>query len=427
MPKQLLTTSVISSTNCPCHLRKIDLFDTQTKGLVLEIRISGGKTFYLRYQDSRGKTRQLKLADSKDVSLAQARKLADRARNKIAMGDDPGEQKTAHRKAPTFGEFAKTNYMPYVQGYKRSWQSDDSYLRNHLLPFFGKKYLDEISKHDVIGFQQGMRSKKYAPGTCNRCLILLRYMFNLAIRWETPGVSRNPSKDVPLYEDPNKKERFLTQGETSVLFEAVRRSDNVMLEYIIPMLLLTGARKREVLDAKWEDFDLQRKQWRIPETKLGRPRHVPLSDGVLRLLGSIPHNDCPWVFANPKTKKPYVSIFYAWDTARKHAGLQDVRIHDLRHSFASFLVNSGRTLYEVQKILGHTQVKTTQRYAHLSQETLLDAANAAVNAVGEAFASVVTPGAPRHGQRAGQPGAAGDASVEPLLARREEIGNRILA
>jgi len=388
MPKHLLTPSVVSSTVCPAHQTKIDLFDTQTKGLVLEIRISGGKTFYLRYQDSRAKTRQLKLADAKDVSLAQVRQLADRARNKIAMGDDPSEQKAVLRKIPTFAAFSQTSYLPYAKSYKRSWSSDDSYLRNHLLPAFGKKYLDEVTKSDVISFQQGMRTKRYAEGTCNRCLILLRYMFNLALRWETPGVTKNPTKDVPLFEDPNKKERYLTQEESRLLFEAVRNSDNVMLQYIIPMLLLTGARKREVLDAQWEDFDFLQKLWRIPETKLGRPRYVPLSDGVLKLLASMPRNDCPWAFANPKTKKPYVSIFCSWNTARKQAGLQDVRIHDLRHSFASFLVNSGRTLYEVQKILGHTQVKTTQRYAHLSQETLIDAANSAATAAGINFMDV---------------------------------------
>lgn len=116
---------------------------------------------------------------------------------------------------------------------------------------------------------------------------------------------------------------------------------------------------------------------------------MPLSDGVLRLLATTPHDDCPWAFANPKTRKPYKSFFYSWDTARKQAGLADVRIHDLRHSFASFLVNAGRSLYEVQKILGHTQVKATQRYAHLSQDTLIDAANAATNATGSAFAPPV--------------------------------------
>jgi integrase len=210
---------------------------------------------------------------------------------------------------------------------------------------------------------------------------------NLAVRWEIPGVTANPTKDVPLFEDPNKKERYLSQEEAQRLYVAVRQSDNPMLQFIVPMLILTGARKREVLDSKWEDFDLARRQWRIPVTKTGKPRHVPLSDGVLRLLAAVPHyDDCPWVFANPKTRKPYVSFFSSWDTARKQAGLADVRIHDLRHSFASFLVNAGRSLYEVQKILGHTQVKTTQRYAHLSQDTLIDAANEVSKAVPFALA-----------------------------------------
>jgi integrase len=141
------------------------------------------------------------------------------------------------------------------------------------------------------------------------------------------------------------------------------------------MLILTGARKREVLDCKWEEFDLARKQWRISVTKAGKPRYVPLSDGVIQMLATMPHGDSAWVFANPKTRKPYKTIFHSWDTARIQAGLADVRIHDLRHSFASFLVNAGRSLYEVQKILGHTQIKTTQRYAHLSQDTLIEAAN----------------------------------------------------
>jgi integrase len=222
------------------------------------------------------------------------------------------------------------------------------------------------------------------PGTCNRSLILVRYAFNLALRWEIPGVKVNPSKDVPLFDDHDgKRERYLTQEETQRLFDAVQQSDNPMLQFIIPMLILTGARKREVLGAKWEDFDLDRRQWRIPTTKAGRPRYVPMSNGVLTLLANVPHDDqCPYVFANPKTKKPYCAVFNSWNTARKKAGLSEVRIHDLRHSFASFLVNAGRSIYEVQKILGHTQIKTTQRYAHLSQDTLLDAADAVGNLIG---------------------------------------------
>jgi site-specific recombinase XerD len=107
-----------------------------------------------------------------------------------------------------------------------------------------------------------------------------------------------------------------------------------------------------------------------------------MSDGVIALLELVPRYECEWVFPNRKTLKPYVSFFYSWDTARRNANLSDVRVHDLRHSYASFLVNAGRSLYEVQRLLGHTQSKTTQRYAHLSHDTLLDATNAANKAVG---------------------------------------------
>ena len=113
---------------------------------------------------------------------------------------------------------------------------------------------------------------------------------------------------------------------------------------------------------------------------------MPLSDGAITLLQSVPrYANCPWAFPNPQTKLPFTSIFYAWNSARQAAGLSDVRIHDLRHSFASFLVNAGRTLYEVQLLLGHTQIKTTARYSHLSKDTLLDASNAAARAVGNIF------------------------------------------
>ena len=383
MPTQQLTTAFVQTATCPADLSKQDYFDTKITGLLLKVLKSGRKSYYLRFSGIRGKKTEVKLADATILSLPDAREMARKHLAQLAMGEDPFAAKSELKLVPTFAEFINDRYMPYIKGYKKSWEADDSYLRNHLLPAFGKKHLDEITKHDVIQFHHGMRAKGYAEGTCNRCLILLRYAINLSVRWEIPGITVNPTKDVPLFEDlAGKKERFLTQEEAQRLYESVCQSENTMLQYIIPMLILTGARKREVLDSKWEDFDLDRKQWRIPTTKTGRPRHVPLSDGVLQLLASIPrHDNCPWVFANPKSHKPYKSIFISWNTARKNAKLADVRMHDLRHSFASFLVNAGRSLYEVQKILGHTQIKTTQRYAHLSQDTLLDAANIVSNSV----------------------------------------------
>jgi integrase len=250
-----------------------------------------------------------------------------------------------------------------------------------LLPRFGKRHLDTITRQDIVKMHADRKAEGAAAGSANRLLIMMRFIFNLALRWEVPGIKANPCAGVPLLQVDNKKERYLSQDEAKRLYDAVCVSENTMLKYIVPMLILTGARKREVLDAKWTDFDLERRIWRIPTTKAGKARHVPLSDGVMHLLSTMPR-DLPWVFANPDTGKPYVSIYCAWHTARTKAGLADVRMHDLRHSFASLLINSGRTLYEVQHILGHTQVKTTQRYAHLKQETLLAASNTASSAVG---------------------------------------------
>ena len=139
-----------------------------------------------------------------------------------------------------------------------------------------------------------------------------------------------------------------------------------------------------MLDAKWEDFDLDRGIWRIPNTKSGRARVVPLSDTARNLIEKLSANQCcDYVFANPNTRKPYNSFYYSWHTARKDAGLADLRVHDLRHSFASFLVNAGRSLYEVQTLLGHSQITTTQRYAHLSTDSLRSASNEVSVAVPE--------------------------------------------
>lgn len=291
-----------------------------------------------------------------------------------------------HVLGPTIGAFFTEKYLPYIKSYKRSWDTDDSMMRNHLLSKLGHEHMGSLTPSDVAVFVEQMKSEGYAPGTCNRALVLLRYGYTLAVRWKLPGVESNPVKEVKNLSDDNKIERFLTAEQTSRLLAAVRESE--MLPYIVMFLLYTGARKREVLDAKWADVDWARKSWRIPKTKSGKIRHIPLSSGALQLLESLKRlatmaggmnsagrGDlaCQHIFANPQTGLPYVSFYYSWDAARVRAGLPDLRVHDLRHSFASFLVNAGRSLYEVQELLGHADIRTTSRYAHLSRERLFEA------------------------------------------------------
>jgi integrase len=382
MPVANLTPQIVQSSSCPAGKSKLDLFDSGCRGLMLEIRPTERKTYYLRYQDARKKQHQYRIGDARDLTLAMARKEAEKLRAKLAVGEDIREKKVRLQQIPTLTELVNGRYLPFAQTYKRSWKTDECLLRNHVIPRFGHLYLDQLKKPDIVSFVAA-HLKTHKPGSVNRVIILLRYLFNCAKRWEIPGAEKNPTDGVPLLPENNKKERYLSEDEARRLYESVCKSENTMLQFIVPMLILTGARKREVLDAKWQDFDFERRLWRIPTTKLGKPRHVPLSDGVMSLLSTMPRNlKSDYVFANPKTNLPFVSIFCAWDTARKRAGLADVRIHDLRHSFASLLINSGRSLYEVQKLLGHTQVRTTQRYAHLAPETLLAASNAATRAVG---------------------------------------------
>lgn len=389
MAKLILTKSFVASASCSVGKAKIDFFDLQCRGLMLEVRPTGRKTFYQRYVDSAGKQHQFRIGDARDIPLETARKEADKLRSRVALGEDICTVKKDRKSTPTVADFISKQYVPYVEGYKKSWQCDEGLLRNHVTPVWGKLLISEVTKADVITLFAQHR-KTHKPGSCNRLLILVRFMFNLALRWETPGIKSNPTAGFPLMKEENKQERYLTREETEALYGQLKQSQNPMLRYIVPLLILTGARKQEALTAKWSDFDFEHRRWRIPITKLGKPRHVPLSDGAIALLNSVPRHGCDWVFPNPQTLQPYANIFAAWHTARTKAGLSEVRIHDLRHSFASFLVNSGRSLYEVQHLLGHTQIKTTQRYSHLSQDTLLDAANAASIAVGSFFAPSVS-------------------------------------
>jgi len=202
------------------------------------------------------------------------------------------------------------------------------------------------------------------------------------MQWEIAEGLKNPSKGIKAYAENNKRERYLEREEANRLFKTVEESENTMLLPIITILLLTGASLSEVLNAKWQDFDMARRVWTINLNKSGKPLYVPISDALINTIHAIPAiNGCEWLVPNPKTRKPFVSIFNSWNTARKRAGLPDVRLHDLRHSFASFLINNGRSIYEVQKILGHTQISTTQRYAHLSQDSLISAANTAADCI----------------------------------------------
>jgi integrase len=381
MPKITLDPTVVKTASCPVGQSRLDLYDTMITGFTLEVRPSGIKTYYLRYRDKYGKQKQYRIGDTNSLSFARAKTTAQQVKTRVVLGEDPAAEKVSIRHTPQLETFVKGHFLPYIKQYKRGWKTNVSTLNNHILPAFGGLYLDQITQNALVEFHCAMRDKGYAAVTCNNAVIMMRYIFNLAKKWNIKGAEHNPAAGIALFEVNNQRERFLTRKEVQLLKEAINESENTQLKHIVVLLLFTGCRKRELLDAKWEHIDIEKRIWRIPTTKSGKLRHVPLSDTVVDILENIPRFEgCPYVLPNPQTQKPFNTIYYSWNTARNRAAMPDLRMHDLRHSFASFLINSGRSLYEVQHILGHSQLSTTQRYAHLSQKTLVAAANAAASA-----------------------------------------------
>ena len=393
MPTCALTTEFVASLPglVPAS-GAVTFSDTEIRGFLLELRTSGGATFYFRYRDALGKLRFQNLGRVDEVSVSDARAKAHKMLMMVTEGGDPKLESHRFRDVPTFGDFVAERYLPYAKTRKRSWETDAIMLRCHLLPVFAEFRMNRITRSDVVAFHHGILDKGYAAGTCNRMIVLMKFIYNCAIRWDILPTTGNPCVGVEPFEDNGARERYLTQEEVGRLFDELDTNRNVQVGQVIRLLLYTGARKREVLDARWDEIDFNRRLLTVPaaRSKSKKPRHIPLSDAAMELLLSLPRQeDIPWVFFNPKMKKPPVSIFCAWDSIRKKVGLPEVRLHDLRHSYASFLVNAGRSLYEVQKLLGHHDPKVTMRYAHLSPGAMLEAVNIVGNVVAGARVSRV--------------------------------------
>jgi integrase len=376
MPKVRLTALFVRSAVCPDGYRKVNYFDNDVSGFLLEVRSTGGKTYYQRYRDGHGRERQYKIGPASVLTVVQARKAARNVLAKRLLGEDLAEKRAMARAVPTMAEFSREKYLPYVQTYKRSWQTDERLLRIHVLPRIGKLYMDEVKPEHFYQMLASMKAAGYAPGTCARPVIIARYMFSLARRWKISGVLENPASGIPLPRDIQRN-RFLEHDEIERLIYALDHDTNQVAAKAILLLLLTGARRNEITHAKWEHLDLERGQLLVPLSKSGKPRIVILNRTACNVLRSTPRpGDNPYIFPSPITGQPSPSLFFPWDRVRKTAGIPDVRLHDLRHSFASLLINEDHSLYEVQELLGHSNPRTTQRYAHLRRQKLAQTAEA---------------------------------------------------
>ena len=385
MPVVQLSAQFCQSATCVEGRAKTDYYDTAISGFILEVRSNGGKTFHLRYRDERGRQRQFKLGSTKAISFEKARQAAQHALSRVTLGGSPADERAIKRKIPTLQEFVDETYIPHIKATRRNYASSLSFLRLHLLSKLGGKHLDQITQKDLLALQQGMLEKGYAKSSVNKVVIYTSIMYRLAQKMEVPGSKVNPAAAIPVKDPQNGRDRVLTAEESRRLQEAVSKSENRYLKYIVALALLTGARKRELLDCRWDYVDMERRFIRVPLSKSGKPRLIPLSTDALAVLEQVPRiPNCPYVFPNPSTRKPFTSIYFAWDNARKAAGLADVVQHDLRRTFGSNLINAGHSLFLVGSALGHSpsNQSVTAIYARLSQSKLLSAVEDAAKATG---------------------------------------------
>jgi len=210
----------------------------------------------------------------------------------------------------------RDSYLPFARNAKRSWRTDETVLRLHILPKLGRLALDEISSQSIGEILRRMQDNGYASGTTNRVLVLLRYVLNLAKKWGIASVQNNPAAELKTAPDVC-RERFLKSEEIERLLSALEADENKTAARAIKLLLLTGARRNEITQARWEYVDWQRKTLLVPRSKSGRPRLVQLSSAALDLLRSLPREPGDvFIFPSPVTGQPSASLHFPWNRSR---------------------------------------------------------------------------------------------------------------
>jgi len=378
--KATITKGLLQGLRLPAEgVAKLRVFDDKLPGFIAERRRTA-VTFYLRYTDERRRCREVKLGRLGDVTVDQARRAAERIRSQVSLGADPLAERDRRRAVPTVEAFYRDRYLPYVRERLISAAEVERYFRLRILPAMGSKAMDEVTPADVAELRRKMLAEKLSPSTVNRHLAYVRAAFGRAIAWQLLE-GRNPAASPGMLRE-RQRDHYLTPVQTRALLAALDASKSPTAAAALALLVTTGARKQEVLRSRWEHVDLDRSMLTVPRAKSGHPRHIPLSPFVAAIVRRQlvrREGDCPWVFPSPTSQdRPVANIKRVWAAVKKAAGLPaETVIHSLRHSFASALANAGIPLFEIGRVLGHSQLSTTQRYSHHAPERLVATASTA--------------------------------------------------
>jgi integrase len=373
------------------------LWDDEIPGFGVRVRpsssrfLNGTKTFILQYRNAHGNQRRMKLGRMGiDTTAERARKKARDELSNIADGRDPQKDKKDRRDAETVNQLADRYMTDHASVFKKasSQKSDDDLLRLHIRPSLGIERVEAITRRDVSNLHSRMKN---TPGAANRTLALLSKMMNLAEKWGIRPDGSNPCRHVDKYPE-RKMQRFLSEQELARLGQVLSEAERTQTEMTsviaaIRLLIFTGARTGEILNLKWDQVDFENAWLNLDDSKTGA-KLIYLAPGALEVLKGIERQkNSPWVIQGRDPRKALVNIRKPWGRIRKHANLDGVRLHDLRHSFASFGAASGLSLPMIGKLLGHSQPATTARYAHLAADPM----RKAVSAIGEKIAAAMKP------------------------------------
>lgn len=367
-----LTKRIVES-QLPDHTKRILVWDTEITGFCIRIYPTGKKTYFFQYRNGYKETKFIKIGVHGNITTEQAREKAVQLALKVSAGEDPSIEVSYKATSPTMKDLAEKYLTLHAEHEKRpkSVKEDKAMLKNYIIKEFGTRKVADLTFEDIQKLHASLNKKRVLS---NRILSLLHKMFNLAVQWKWR--TDNPASGIKKYQE-HKRTRWLQEDEMKRLLSILNNYPNQTITNIIRLLLLTGARKHEVLEATWDQFDLEKGVWtkKAHTTKQKKMEHSPLSPAALAVLQTIKEGktDSPFLFPGNVKGKPIQDIKKSWATIIKLADLKDFRIHDLRHTYASHLVSSGLSLSVVGKLLGHTQASTTQRYAHLADEPLREA------------------------------------------------------